>query len=515
MVKNAKAVIVGVGQYRRNPKHDGPFEPWEPVEMMAEAIRRACADAESASPGHPPVRTSATVLACVDPIAWHYDDLCGRTAQVSELSGITTNLVVPPGGNSPGDLLIDIANRVTAGEVDVAVLVGAECVYGRRRAIKDQLTLDWTPTTSRRDFLKGQRPLSNELEARHGIVAPVQCYPLFENAIRHAERRSIADHQKFLGAFMARNSQVASQNPYAWFPDALTAEAIAEPTPDNRWVCFPYPKRMNAIMEVDLSAAAVIMSSDEADRRGIPKERQVAVLGGGMAVDAWTPTERVDFISSPGIAAASRAAFDHAGLGVDDIDVFDLYSCFPSALELALRELGVRTDDPRGVTVTGGLAYAGGPGNNYALHGIAGVVERLRSPDSSKVGLISALGMTATKHAYVVLSNDAERIAAADGTGHKVKLSDAQLTGPELVDGVSGPGVLETYTVEYGRDGNAARSMLVVRLVDGRRTVALGECSAGEVRALTETEPIGRRVEVVGGRPGEGDANVPNRAVLR
>lgn len=508
-----KAVIVGAGQYRRNPKFDGPFEPWEPAAMMAESIRRAVADTgRQGDVQADDIPTKATLLACVDPIAWGYHDLCGRVAELAGVPIGVEGLTVPPGGNSPGELLDTLANRIVAGDADIAILAGSECVYGRRRAIKENRPLEWTPFDGRRDFLKGQRDLTTPLEARHGLTAPIQCYPLFENALRAKAGRSIAEHQHFLGQFMARNAAVAAENPYAWFQVAYSPADIAEPSADNRWVCFPYPKRMNAIMEVDLSAAIVVMSSDEADRRGIPKDRQVAFLGGGSCADAWTPCERADFTSSPAIKAASNAAFAHAGVTVDDIDLFDFYSCFPSAVEIALAELGIATDDPRGVTVTGGLAYAGGPGNSYALHGLAVLTERLRTTKGT--ALQTSLGMAATKHAYNVLSTDPERIAAADGRAEKIVLSPEALAGPPLVDEVSGDGTIETYTVEYGRDGQAARTMIVVRLSNGSRTVGNGTCTDGEVRALTESEGVGKRVRVTAGTAGVGDANVPNRVEL-
>ncbi len=136
----------------------------------------------------------------------------------------------------------------------------------RRKAIKDEHALDWPPYEGRRDFLKGQRPLSNDLESRHGITAPIHCYPLFENAIRAKAGRSVAEHQRFVAELMSRNAAVAAGNPYAWFPTAWSPEEIETVGPDNRWVCFPYPKLMNAIMEVDLAAGCIVMADDEADR---------------------------------------------------------------------------------------------------------------------------------------------------------------------------------------------------------------------------------------------------------
>ena len=297
-----KAVIVGVGQYRRNPKLDGPFVPWEPAAMMAEAIRRAIEDAKTmGDESAGTIAASTTLLACVDPMAWGYVDACGVVAEMAGVNPAAEGIMVPPGGNSPGELLNTLANRIVGGEAEVAILAGAECVYGRRRAIKEGTTLDWTPFVGHRDFMKGQRAMTTPVEARHGLTGPIHCYPLYENALRAKSGRSVAEHQEFLGTFMARNTAVAATNPHAWFPIAYRPDEVRTPTENNRWVCFPYPKRMNAIMEVDLSAAIVVMSDAEADRRGIPKANQVAFLGGGGAVDAWTPCERIDFTSSPAI----------------------------------------------------------------------------------------------------------------------------------------------------------------------------------------------------------------------
>lgn len=498
------AVVVGVAQYRRRPALGDAPEPVEPARMMADVATQAAADA-----GDPSLVADADVLACVDPIAWGYVDLPGR---VGELAGASraAGLTVPPGGNSPGDLLNEVANRIRAGEAKVAIVAGAEAVYGRRQAKKAGLELrDWTPFEGSRDFLKGQRPLTNALEARHGLSAPIHCYPLFENALRAEAGRSVEEHQRYVSELMARNAAVAAKNPYAWFPTAWSPKEIREVTPDNRWVGFPYTKRMNAIMEVDQAAACVVVSAEEADRRGVAPERRVAFLGGASAVDAWTPTERPDFVSSPAYAAASAAALARAGVGVDDVDLFDLYSCFPSAVEFAMKALDLHLSDTRPFTVTGGLAYAGGPGNAYSMLALAAMVEELRA-GRGEVGYVSALGMTATKHAVCVLSTDPELAAAAEGTAAKVAPPEALTHGPELVDAPDGPAEVETYTVEYDRAGDPVRTVVVLALPDGRRSVANGEATPAEVAALTEAEGVGRRGTVTPGAAG----GEPNRFVL-
>ena len=421
-------------------------------------------------------------------------------------------LTVPPGGNSPCDLLNQLATRIADGESRLALLAGAEALYSRRRAGREGVDLvarGWTPFAGHRDFLKGQRPFANPLEARHGLTAPIDVYPLFENALRAEADRTIDEHQRFLGVLMAAHAAVAATNPYAWFPTAYTPEEITTVTPDNRAVCFPYPKRMNAIMEVDQAAALVVMSSDEADRRGIPEHRRVTFLGGGSASDAWTVTERNSLTASPAYRAAATAALEHSSLYVTEVELFDLYSCFPSAVQLAMKALSLAADDPRPRTVTGGLAYAGGPGNSYSTHALAAMVARLRSTPAG-VGYVSALGMSASKHAVSVLSNEPARVAAATGrVSTDLAVPDKAKFGPPLVDQPDpGPATIETYTVEYGRDGLPVRSMLVLRLSDGRRTVADGDL--GEVRTLVTDEGVGKK-----GRVSPGTDGGPNRFSLR
>jgi len=495
-------VLVGGGQLRKRAGLDGPFDPMEPSLMLAEVLERAARDAS-----HPELCREADFIGCVQPISWGYEDLPGRVAEhlgAKPALGCETD----SGGDMPVQLLNEVAGQIQAGQVRVALLTGGEAFYGRRRAKKEGVSLDhWAGGTEFRKFGQDMRPISNELELRHGLVMPAQMYPLYENALRAQAGRSLEEHQVFLSELMARFSEVAARNPYSWFPEPRTAEEIRTIGARNRPICFPYPKLMNAIMQVDQAAGLIAMSAAEADRLGIPPERRVTYLGGAKAVDAWTPTERVDFVSSPAYKAAAEHALTHANLGVADVDLFDFYSCFPSAPQFALNALGLRADDSRGLTVTGGLAHHGGPGNNYSMHALVNMAECLRSSEAG-VGWVSALGMTATKHAICVLSTDASRIAAADGGSGMVELPPEKCQGPELADAPEGRGRIETYTVEFDRAGQPTRSILVIRLEDGRRTVAHGEATPAAFSCLLEREGVGLEGRVV---PGENDA--PNRFV--
>ena len=159
------------------------------------------------------------------------------------------------------------------------------------------------------------------------------------------------------------------------------------------------------------------------------------------------------------MAAASAAALDGAGIGVDDVAHFDLYSCFASSVNFALDALGLAEDDPRGVTQTGGLPYHGGPGSNYMTHSIAAMAETLRA-DPGSFGLTSGVGMHMQKHAYGVWSTIPGTGPSRPGRSPRRRPDRATLhrESPE------GPATVATYSVLHGRDGEPESAVLVCDL---------------------------------------------------
>jgi acetyl-CoA C-acetyltransferase len=256
-----------------------------------------------------------------------------------------------------------------------------------------------------------------------------------------------------------------------------------------------------------------VMSQAEADRRGIPRSQQVRFLGGGSCQDPWTPAERPDLARSEGIAAAAAEAFKHSGLTIDDIDMIDLYSCFPSAVQFGMDAIGVTAGDARGVSLTGGLAYAGGPGNSYSLHSMCVAADRIRS-GNGQTALVSSLGMAASKHAVSIFGND-DVAPHADSLGTKAYLSEGQLHGPPLVDETSGDGRVVSYTAEFDRNGVAVRTVYIVDLDTGARTVGNGACDAEEVQRMLTTELVGRRATVTAGVVSPDGPGTPNMVVVR
>jgi acetyl-CoA C-acetyltransferase len=287
---------------------------------------------------------------------------------------------------------------------------------------------------------------------------------MFENALRSAAERSIDDHIRHISRLWAGFSRVATENPYAAQPVALSAEAIGTPGPSNRMIGFPYPKLMNSNNNVNQAAAVLICSVDRARSLGIARERFVFPQVGSEAADTPYVSHRRNMSSSPAISAAGKALFELAGIGVDDVGYIDLYSCFPSAVQVAATELGIGLD--RQLTITGGLTFAGGPWNNYVSHSIATMAETLRR-NPGTLGLCSANGGLLTKHALGLYSTEppsyAFRVVRPDVPGRKAArhVTDANVTGPALI---------ESYTVMHDNQGEPETALVTALLPDASRT---------------------------------------------
>ena len=476
-------VVIGVGQFLN--RVDQGAEPQSPHELMVEALRRAEADA-----GAPGAAARAEVVAAVPVISWRYRD---PARLVAEAVGADRAATWYPtvGGNTPQLLVNKLAGAISAGDVDLGVVVGGEAYRTRMDARRNDRPLDWPKQDESVDpsWNDGQPFLmGHPAEQARGIFMPTQAYPLFENALWHESGRTLEQHLAHVGRIWSGFSQVAAANPYAWRREAYTADEITTPTPENRLVGFPYTKRMVSNPDVDMSSAVIVCSADRAAALGVPKDRWVFVHAGTDGKDR-SMSERRDFVSSPAIGTAGNLALELADVRVEELGHLDLYSCFPSAVQLAVKELGV--DDTLPLTVYGGLGFAGGPWNNPVGHAIASMVDVLRD-DAGSVGLVTANGGHVDKHSFGVYSTT----PPADGFRHAAPQDQIDaVPGTGVEEDYQGPATVETWTVMYGRDRAPERAHAAVRTPAGTRAWAVSDDAELMARSASD-DLVGTEVSV-------------------
>lgn len=489
-------MIIGGGQVNQRTADGDPA--LEPVDLIVAAARKASESAGLPSDSGRGALAAVDSVRIVSLLSWRYRDpgaLVGqRIGAAPKQTAVTT-----PGGNSPQSLVNRTALDIAAGRNDVVLIGGAEAWRTRMtfRATGDRP--EWTTQgeeVPEAEILGHEFTMTHPAEMSRGIIMPVQVYPLLEQALRVQAGRSIDEHLVHISELWARFSEVAARNENAWSQTSYTAEQIRTAGPDNRWIGFPYPKLMNSNNNVEQGAVLLMCSVEAAERLGVPRDRWVFPLSGADAHDTDALSNRGDLHSSPAIRAAGRATLEGAGVAIDDVTHIDLYSCFPSAVQIAAKELGLPDDDPsRPLTVTGGLTFAGGPWNNYVTHAIATMVERLRE-DPGSLGLCSANGGFVTKHAIGLYSTEPPSggFAWTDAQDETDRMTQARDVAPEDYEGDV---AVEAWTVMHSREGEPENGIAAALLADGRRTWGTTQ-DLDVLKAMTVEEFAGRPARLDG-----------------
>ena len=396
------------------------------------------------------------------------------------------------GGNTPQQVVNILCERIANGEAELGLAVGAEFLGSLMKRVKAGASFDGYGDDEQDEpqRIGDGRPGVTPYEAAHGLNFPTNTYPLFENALRARDGRSIEDHNRRIGELFAPFTKVAAKNPYSWFPTERSAQELVTVSDDNRMVGFPYPKYLNAIIQVDQSAGVLIASVKKARELGVPEDRWVFLHGCADAADLWYPLDRQNYHSSPAMRLTGKRALEMADITMDEVKFIDLYSCFPSAVEIGAESLGLSLDDPRGFTLTGGLPYFGGPGNNYAMHAIAEVMARLRA-NPGEWGLTTANGWFLTKQSTGVYStNRVEGRWRREDPSVIQRQIDA-LPHPRIVEQPEGRATIETYTVIHAREGYRD-GVVIGRDEQERRFVAVTPNDEATLRDLESREGVGR-----------------------
>ncbi|HEX7425902.1 MAG TPA: acetyl-CoA acetyltransferase [Mycobacterium sp.] len=474
-------VLVGYGQV--NQRDENPSV--EPIDLMV-AAARAAAD--------PRVLEAVDSVRIVSVLSWRYRDPGRLLAQRIHAMDATSRYT-GVGGNVPQSLVNQACLDIQSGRADLVLIAGAETFRTRTRLRVRGTKPEWTSQDESVPFAEGANenlPMVGPAELRIHLDRAAYVYPLFEQAVRIDAGESPDTHRRRIGELWSQFSDVAQANPHAWIRSALSAEEIWQPSADNRMISWPYTKLMNSNNMVDQGAAIILASAEKATHLQIPTERWVFPIAGTDSHDTYAIGERAELHRSPAIRIAGQRVLALAGVGIDDIDLVDVYSCFPSAVQVAAAELGLPLgDEGRPLTVTGGLTFAGGPWNNYVTHSIATMAERLVANPGQR-GLVTANGGFLTRHSFGVYGSEPP--------DHEFRWEDVQ----SVVDAEptrnaevewAGVGTVEAWTTPFDRSGSAEKAFVALRTPDDARTLAV-ITDAAEADTTVREDIAGAKVQV-------------------
>jgi acetyl-CoA C-acetyltransferase len=490
-------VLVGVGQFTER-LDDPDYQGISAVELATRATRAALADT-----GAPTDDVAAAIEVFVglrqfeictpfaDPPLGASDNYLRSVAR--RIGADPARAVLEPiGGNGPQKVMTEFAGAIAAGDIEVALIVGSEpgstAKYFSTRDDKPDFTEHVGGQLEDRGY--GFEQYMSEYTAGHGLTgAPVQ-YGLLDNARRARLGLGVADYRREMAELFAPFSKVAAKNPFSSSPVERSVDEIVTVTDENRMICDPYPRLLVARDTVNQGAAALVMSVAAATRLGVPEEKWVYLRGHADQTEQDL-LDRSDVSISISAKQAVAEALRVAGIGIDDVATFDLYSCFPFPVFAVCDEFGLTHDDPRGLTLTGGLPYFGGPGNSYSLHGIAETVAAMRDKPGA-YGLVGANGGVMSKYSVGIYSTE-----PSDWAPDRSKELQAQIAAQPKVAvtrNAEGRGTIETYSVRY--DWPETTGVIIGRLdADQSRFMAL-TTDADLMALMTDGDPLGTAIAV-------------------
>lgn len=484
-----RPVIIGIGQCVH--RSVVPAEIKTPMELIEMAVREAEEDSHVKA-----LARKVDTLCLVNILTQQYDD------PLSELSG---RLHIKPkhqsytwvGATAPQWFVNQTAEKIISGGTRIALICGGEAFHSKKVEAKvNGTTFQQWDFPHKKPWMAGDlRDPVTELEIKYGLVLPIHIYPFFENALRHHESLSIEEHRKELGEFCAAFSSIAAENPYAWFKNPKSSDQIETADSSNPMAAFPYTRSMCSIMQVDQAAALFMTDEQTAIELGVPRDKWIYLLGSGDASDIWHVSERINFFSTPSVKVAAEKAMYQADVSLQEIDYLDLYSCFPCATRMVRNMLEIPQNDPRPLTITGGMPYFGGPGNNYSMHAICKMVELLRQ-DKDKIGLIHSLSWFISKHSIGIYAGNGKETPKRQIPPESYQAELNKLKGPPFIEDAFGNAVVETFTLFHDHSGQPIDAVLIGRLVDGTRFLAKPEKDKDLLAAMMESEFIGREGKV-------------------
>ncbi|MEU8821966.1 acetyl-CoA acetyltransferase [Actinoplanes sp. NPDC048796] len=483
-------VIVGAGQVSERFGAPG-YRGRSPADLAADAAREALDDAAVAASE---IDTIAGVRQFEISLPFSQAPL-GRSDNFPR--SVAARLGAAPyravlevgGGQSPQHLVNEFAAAIAAGDARVVLLTGAEAISTVERLARSDDRPDFTEHApgSLEDRGFGLDGIVDLSHFPYGLTDTPAYYALFENARRARLGLSRSAYAAAMGELFEPFTRIAAGNPHAAAPTVRSAAELVTVSEANRPIADPYTRYLVAREKVNQGAAVLLMSLAAARRLGVPKEKWVFVAGHADLRERDL-LARADLSASPAAVTATRHALDLAGIDMDGLGSMDLYSCFPVPVFAITDAFGLSPDDPRGLTVTGGLPFFGGAGNNYSMHAIASTVSRCRAEQGSH-GFVGANGGMMSKYSTGVYT--ATPVAWRPSDSQKLQAELDARPAPGEATSASGPAVIETYTVKHDRTGDRTGIVIGRLESDGRRFLAHGD---DILDLLTEGEPIGTRV---------------------
>jgi len=372
---------------------------------------------------------------------WRYRDPGKWIAEKNNFSNAKTS--VNKIGVLQQHLINNTCNKIIKGEIRAGLILGGESRAKMIAALKEGIEYkEMELSTNPDQYVKAKDDLYGEGEAEALGLMAVGYYAVMESAMRKSKSLTLKEHEDYLGSMYADFSEIASKNQYAASDKSISKDQIMLANSDNKPMAYPYNKYHCTSWNVSQASAILICEEGLADQLNISKQKRIYPMASSETNHMIALIQRPSLISSAGLKLASEKINEVVDKHSINLNLIDLYSCFPVAVQQFENVLNLNTKTSR--TITGAMPFAGGPLNNYMLHATVQALLKLRS--ESGHSLITGVSGMMTKQSFCLWSSEYQMPFYHADVTKKAQQLDKPIP---ISNAKHGNGIVIGYTVLY------------------------------------------------------------------
>ena len=472
-----RPVVIGISSIQQKGTFD---ELDEALVLMDQATKDAIKDT-----------TNPNIAQYIDEIQvpkgfWKYRDP-GRW--IAERNGITSvKTSVTKIGVLQQNLINSACAKIINNEIQATLIVGGEARFKKIRGLIEGKDFIETELNENPDhYVKAEKDLHIKEEAEALGLMAVGYYAILESALRSSKKLSIQEHREMLGKLYEKFSLIASLNSDGWIDEKLEWKNIATPSKKNPVQATPYNKYHCTSWNVNQASAMILCSENLADKLNIPINKRIYPLASSETNHMIATIQRPNMIKPLGLELAAKFIIEISKENNFSANTFDLYSCFPVAVQMFSDVLGLKDEDIK--TVTGGMSFAGGPLNNYMIHSTVKMLSDIRK-DNNKIGLVTGVSGMMTKQAFALWAKE----PLMDFISKDVTSEAEKIEKPIPLSVLKeGKGIVIGYTTIPDAVDKKLKAIIYINDSQGKRKVLISR-DTNIINNMGEEEWVGKEV---------------------
>ena len=471
-----RPVVVGIGDIQQKDHYDNLDEA---LILMEKASIKAIKDCENSE-----IKNYINEVQ-IPKGFWKYRDPGKWIAEKNNFPNVITT--VSKIGVLQQSLINNACKKIIDGKIKACLIVGGEARYKLIKAQTENKNFIETELAENPDYyIKANDELNINIEIENLGTMAVGYYAILESAFRFMKNKDFHEHHKNISNVYSEFSKIARVNKMGWLEESYTSEDILNPSKSNPQMAFPYNKLHCTSWNVNQAAAMILCSEELADKLNINTKKRIYPIASSENNHMIPTILRKNLYESYGLNLAAKFILDICKKKNIEPSYYDLYSCFPIAVQMFAEALKIK--DISSTSLTGGMSFAGGPLNSYVINSTVQLLRKIRE-NKTNIGIITGVSGMMTKQSFALWSGESNcQYEFIDVTLEASKKETAK----ELSNKKDGDGKIIGYTVLNDKN-SSKKAVIYIEDISGKRNI-IRSYDNEVINRMENNEWVGRNI---------------------